>query len=123
MPGRNSWNGRWSGEETLYAIVKPIRRTQKHRATCEAIALPGSYSHSFGDGWRASVAVEIVDDPQKIRRIKKASRGFCGYDWMVSNIISHGKCRDKTDEEKSQEMVEAFKPLSKLAIKSEEVLA
>lgn len=98
MPGRSSWNGRWSGEETIYAIVKPIRKTQKHQAACEAIALKGSYSHSFGDGWRASVSAEIVDDPAKIRKIKKASRGFCGYDWMVKNILSHGSASDKKEE-------------------------
>lgn len=98
MPGRNSWNGRWSGEETLYAIVRPIRNTQKHREACQKIADGISYSHNFGDGWRASVSVQIVNDPAKIRKIKKASRGFCGYDWMVENIISHGSASDKKEE-------------------------
>lgn len=98
MQGRSSWNGRWSGEETLYAIVKPIRNTQKHRAACEEIARPGSYSHNFGDGWRASISVDIIDDPAKVRRIKKQSRGFCGYDWMVKNILSHGSASNKKEE-------------------------
>lgn len=76
MPGNNAWNGRWSGEGKIYAIVKPIRNTQKHRAACEALAKVGSWSYNFGDGWRAGVSAEIVDDPQKIRRIKKSSQGI-----------------------------------------------
>lgn len=42
--------------------------------------------------------VDIVDDPAKIRKIKKASRGFLSYDWMVANILSHGSASDKKEE-------------------------
>jgi hypothetical protein len=82
MPGRNSWNGRWSGESTVYAIVYSFR---KMPTTFKL----GYYSYDFGDGWRAAVTVREVDKPTA-KMLKKRSKGFCGYDWMVDSIISDG---------------------------------
>lgn len=97
MPGRASWNGRWSGEGNLYAIVKNIGTSQKAIAKVQPLLEQRYFSHAWGDGWRASIEVTTAD-PSEIRRIRRLSKGFCGYDWMVNNILSHGNCYDKKPE-------------------------
>ncbi len=82
MPGRNSWNGRWSGEESVYAIVKSFRTLPKNLKL-------GYYSYDFGDGWRAGVTVREATSGTA-RMLRKKSRGFCGYEWMVDSILSDG---------------------------------
>lgn len=99
MPGNNAWNGRWSGQGNLYAIVKTFTG-KKATAKAEAILAGRYYSHNFGDGWRAGIEVRSVDSAEA-RKLRKDSRGFCGYDWMVANILDHGKASDLTDEEKA----------------------
>lgn len=94
MPGRSSWNGRWSGEDKLYAIVKPIGRSAAARLKADEILSKRYFSHRWSDGWCASIEV-IEGDSTEVRRVRKHSKGFCGYDWMVANIMSHGDCRDK----------------------------
>lgn len=94
MPGRASWNGRWSGEETIYAVVKPIGRSQAARTNADTLLKQRYFSHSWSDGWRASIEVSEADGAE-VRRIRRISKGFCGYEWMVANILSHGDCRDK----------------------------
>lgn len=81
MPGRNSWNNKWSGQEKNYVIVKNFR---KNPPTI------GSYSYDFGDGWRAGVEVSEIS-ALEAPRLKKKSDGFCGYDWMVNSIIKDGE--------------------------------
>lgn len=88
MPGCASWNGRWSGEGKLYAKTVQTRGRLKDE-TAHAIAETGYYHYSFGDGWTAGVSVKQVDTAEA-RRLTKASQGFCGYDWMVDQIIRHG---------------------------------
>lgn len=110
MPGRNSWNGRWSGEETLYAIVKKFA-TKKAQVKAQEILAKRYYSHNFGDGWRAGIEVSEAT-PQEARRVRKLSKGFCGYDWMVANILAHGKASDLTDEEKAAACAKAFEPFA-----------
>lgn len=99
MPGRASWNGRWSGEEKIYAIIKPIGRSAAARAKADELLNKRFFSHSWSDGWRASIEVSEAEGAE-LRRIRKLSKGFCGYDWMVTNILSHGDCRDKEIAEK-----------------------
>lgn len=77
MPGNNSWNGKWSGDGDLYCRVVANKSE------------PGNYSYSFGDGWRASVEVRNVTAVEA-RKLRKRSRGFCGYDWMISSIERFG---------------------------------
>lgn len=96
MPGRSSWNGRWSGEENIYAIVKPIGRSAAAQQKADALISKRYFSHSWSDGWRASIEVTEADSAE-VRRIRKHSKGFCGYDWMVENILDHGDTREKKD--------------------------
>lgn len=87
MPGRNSWDGKWSGEDRCYVIVKGLRKPPELR----------SYGYNFGDGWYARVAVFEVS-PTTARKLRKQSNGFCGYDWMVDSIIRDGAIYASADE-------------------------
>lgn len=85
MPNRASWNGRWSGDESLFAIIKNMPNDKAIKV------LEKKYHHySFGDGWSAGVDIKHVD-AKSAAKIRNKSKGFCGYDWMVNEIISHGE--------------------------------
>jgi len=85
MPRNNSWNGRWSGDAECFAIVRNIRAKK-------SIPELTSYGYNFGDGWFARVDVREVSAAEA-RRLRKASKGFCGYNWMIDSIIWHGEIR------------------------------
>ena len=89
MPGNNAWNGRWSGEGSLYAIVKSYRRMP---TTFKL----GYYDYDFGDGWRAAVTVREVSRGAA-QKLRKQSRGFNGYDWMVDEITVHGRIKTRNE--------------------------
>lgn len=84
MPNCNSWNGKWSGSGNNYTITKNIKDDTARRLGLDKGEK--SWYHNFGDGWTACVKGKIL---KKGERVKK-SAGFCGYDWMVSNIILYG---------------------------------
>jgi len=90
MPNRSSWDGRWSGENNLYVIVKNFGQSIKNTTKVREILDGGYYRYNFSDGWAAAVTVKKVD-AKEARTLRKQSCGFCGYDWMVESIISHGK--------------------------------
>jgi len=91
MPGNNSWNGRWSGEDKSYVIVRsPTSRPLKEQYA----KLVGYHSYAFGDGWVAAISVREVSAEEK-RKLLKKSAGFCGYDWMVTSLILYGEIRVK----------------------------
>jgi hypothetical protein len=94
MPSRNSWNGRWSGENKRFIKIVNLGRTQKAAAKLAKILNDGPYRYSFGDGWVARVSVEAVDAVMA-RKLRKLSSGFCGYDWMVDSILDHGDIRTR----------------------------
>lgn len=83
MPNRGSWNGRWSGERDLYAIVKSERNVPNKDI------IGKSFFYRWDDGWTACVSVEKVDCKEG-NKIRKKSKGFCGYGWMVDSIIKKG---------------------------------
>lgn len=86
MPNNNSWNGRWSGQGNVYARVHSIRS----KAIGERVLANTGYYYNFGDGWGAHVAVREVD-AATARKLRNASKGFCGYDWMIEQIKQHGR--------------------------------
>jgi hypothetical protein len=49
-----------------------------------------SFYHDFGDGWAALVTAELVD-ARTARNRRKNTLGFNGYEWMIDDIIKHGK--------------------------------
>lgn len=89
MPGCNSWNGKWSGQEILYAKVVNFGRGKKAEVEAQKILNKTYYNYDFGDGWRAGVTVREVD-AKEANQIRRKSAGFCGYDWMIQSIISRG---------------------------------
>lgn len=86
MPSNSSWNGKWSGEGKLYAIVKSSRAEKYMQPILER----GYWSYTFGDGWTAGVSAKEID-AATARKVRKQSRGFCGYDWMVDSILAHNE--------------------------------
>lgn len=92
MPGVNSWNGKWSGEGRDYTIIRSFGTSKASKEKAESILKRGYFSYSFGDGWRAAVSVRKVE-PYQAKKLRKTSAGFCGYDWMVDSIISHGEIK------------------------------
>jgi len=96
MPGIGSWNGKWSGAGGLYAIVKNLGRSQKAEAKGREIIENGSYAYGWNDGWSARIRVREVDAAEA-RKIRRASRGFYGYDWMVQLILFYGKIQTGAD--------------------------
>ena len=88
MPNVGSWNGRWSKEKELHI---------KCQRECD---VPKEYwnkdfIYDFDDGWTACITVKPM--PYKeAKKLEKKSKGFCGYDWMISSIIHYGKIT--TDE-------------------------
>jgi hypothetical protein len=80
MPGRSSWNGRWSGEARNYTIVREFEDGVAEEYDGR------TWSYAWRDGWVASVAARVVG-PGPLAK----SDGFCGYDWMVASIVQHGE--------------------------------
>lgn len=89
MPGCASWNGRWSGEGRLFAVVKSFS-TLKAKEKAREILAQGYFSYGWSDGWRAAIQVKEVSG-NEVRAIRKKSQGFCGYEWMIDSIIKRGK--------------------------------
>lgn len=81
MPGRGSWDGKWSGEARNYTLVQELDDDR-------ASQLDGqSWSYGWPDGWRAEIRARIVPEGET----QKPSYGFEGYDWMVASILRYGK--------------------------------
>jgi len=97
MPNRGSWNGKWSGEEDLYCRVRAYR---KGPLLDNVLATP-SHCYNFGDGWGARVSVEECTASEKAKYNRK-TKGFCGYDWMITEIEEHGRIRPYEEREASK---------------------
>ena len=89
MPNVASWNGKWSGSDSLHAVVRKVSDAKKHQAKYGTL-IGKSFYYNFGDGWGASVDVKSVTS-QEVRQIRKSSKGFCGYEWMIDEILDHGR--------------------------------
>ena len=83
MPNRGSWNGRWSGENRVYARIF-------HNNDVPKDIIGKDFYYNWDDGWYACVSVAKVDS-KEAAKIRKKSAGFCGYDWMIRSIIKHGE--------------------------------
>jgi len=84
MPSIGSWNGKWTANGNLYARV--INIGSKKRVN--EILTRGSFRYNFGDGWVAGIDVKKVN-AKEARRLRKESKGFYGYDWMIDSIRSN----------------------------------
>ena len=90
IPNVGSWNGRWSGESNYYAQIHTLPKTAAEKL------IDKSYFHDFGDGWSASIRTRQVDS-KEAQKIRKKSKGFCGYEWMIKSILLYDKIQ--TDKE------------------------
>jgi len=103
MPNVASWNGKWTGEGTLYAKVINFGRSKKANEKAQAILEYGYYCYDFGDGWSAGISVKKVS-PNESAMIRRKSKGFYGYDWMIDSIRSGGKIIAPSDRVKVEEV-------------------
>ena len=97
MPNRGSWNGRWSGEDKFYGKFLSFTST-KGKVKARELLSAGSWHFSWGDGWGATITVRELEKAD-VRRFKRNSAGFCGYDWMVDSIIACGEIRQTVRNE------------------------
>lgn len=86
MPNKGSWNGKWTGEDNLYCRVKRFRNDEKVPELKE-------YWYSWGDGWAAEVVAKEVFG-KEAQSLRKRSKGFAGYDWMIDSIIKCGEIKN-----------------------------
>jgi len=89
MPNVGSWNGKWTSSAKNYSLVINLANKK-----CEELGIGpnGKYwHHSWDDGWGAGITARIMFKGEK----KPKSDGFCGYDWMVYNIIDHNSPYNK----------------------------
>jgi hypothetical protein len=84
MPGRNSWDGRWSGQDRPHNRVRTLRGQKIIELGLDDQAC--SWEHSFGDGWVARVSARVLAPGEKAPK----SVGFAGYDWMIDNLLRFG---------------------------------
>lgn len=87
MPSSPSWNGKWSGENRAYNRVRSL-----FDAKVEELGIPTSFTHRWSDGWCACVDARVLGRGERAPK----SDGFCGYDWMIDNIINHGSTYEPT---------------------------
>lgn len=69
----------------LYAVIKLCRKAPEPNGK----SIFGAHPYNFGDGWLARVDVSQVD-AKEASRLRKASKGFCGYEWMIDSILTRG---------------------------------
>ncbi len=88
MPHKGSWDGKWTGEGELYARCRHYDKTIADKILGGKES--GSWRYRWTDGWVACIEASIVDT-KKAAFIRKHSRGFYGYDWMIDSIEQNGK--------------------------------
>jgi hypothetical protein len=74
----------------LYVKVETLGRSADAVAREGEIVSASPYRYDFGDGWAASVSARFVT-AEEARALRKRSMGFCGYDWMVAEILTEGR--------------------------------
>lgn len=74
MPSNNSWNGKWSGKDSVYTVARDVPEAKFQ-------GLKSRYTYNFGDGWVAAVSIREAAPREK------ATNRFCGYDWMIDSIL------------------------------------
>ncbi len=83
MPGVASWNGKWTGEGRRYAASRTVPKKRLSE-------LNHTYYHAWKDGWRANISVRQMRKGECLGK----TDGFCGYEWMIENILHRGTTYD-----------------------------
>jgi hypothetical protein len=92
MPNVGSWNGKWTGSDRKYYVVKKISdRYMKSKEHFKALLEKRKdyWHYSWNDGWGANVTAEIIDGTEARKR-RKETVGFAGYEWMIDSILYYG---------------------------------
>ena len=92
MPNVGSWNGVDTGAKNGCYIFRRLKKEQY-----EDIVDKGFY-YNFGDGWGANVIVTL--------NRRSATSGFRGYDWMVDEIIEHGRILTREERHELRDAVQ-----------------
>jgi hypothetical protein len=90
MPQRNSWNGRWSGEDKRYIKIRSYHRNMPEEK---------SYYYSFGDGWSANIEAYKVDAKEAAKLRRKLDK-----EYTATEVLS--LIQGQYGEEKFRELVE-----------------
>jgi hypothetical protein len=93
MPNNNAWNRQWTGAGNLYCICRSYAPKSELLKNVEQ---KDYHYYNFGDGWGVSVQIKKVDGKEKTK-YQRASKGFCGYDWMVAEIEHLGRIKSLDD--------------------------
>jgi len=101
MPNRGSWNGAWTGDDHCYAQLVSLGRGRKAAEHAAALLAKGCWRYDFGDGWTAGIKVREVSG-REITKIRRRSRGFCGYGWMVDSIIRRGEILNSAERKEAE---------------------
>ena len=92
MPRAASWNGKWSGEDEGHYLFKTSQSESIKKKFKELSG--NSWTYSWSDGWMAQITARVVD-ASTARRLRARNKGFCGYDWMVNDILWHGEIQQR----------------------------
>lgn len=107
MPNAGSWNGRWTGANKKYYVIRKASKLFISKQDyLKELFTKGrdNWYYNFGDGWGANVCVEIIDSAEASKR-KKASKGFCGYEWMIDSIINYGDIKPQSQRKAELQQV------------------
>jgi hypothetical protein len=102
MPNVASWNGKWTGADNKYYVVEKISdRYLNSKDHFKELLENGKdiWHYNFGDGWGANVKAEIVDASEAKKR-RKVSKGFCGYEWMITSIKYYGEIMNSAQQKR-----------------------
>jgi hypothetical protein len=87
MPQKGSWDGKWTGENKLYVLIRMVSKEAAERL------LDGNkvkqWDYNFGDGWVAQIDGRYIEEGESNEFTRK-SAGFAGYDWMVDSLLIDG---------------------------------
>ena len=91
FPNPPTWNGHWSGENDVHVVYRKYTdKAFKETFGKREPIWDRSHCYRWPDGWTAVVDVNLVDSVKEKNALTRHSRGFCGYDWMVSSLIKRG---------------------------------
>ncbi len=90
MPGKASWNGKWSGEGRQYI------RTRHERDVPNDL-WGKDFFYRWDDGWEACVSVTKLP-AKEARKLEKMSAGFCSYDWMITSLVRYGRIMTEKEQ-------------------------
>lgn len=92
MPCATSWDGKWSGADLGHYIFKTSQDASMQKWFAH---LDGDFwTYRWDDGWCALITACIVD-AKEARKLRKLNAGFCGYDWMVQDILAFGEIKKR----------------------------